>query len=80
MGAEQGPVETDAGDPLQQQAGILAGGEASVFVAAAMEQEIAGTLPGRRKVLVDAWRVCSVISNLTGRPVLLCRTVARSTA
>src|ERR1700745_804395 len=26
-----------------------------------------------------AWRVCSLNSNLTGRPVFLCRTVARST-
>ena len=25
-----------------------------------------------------AWRVCSLISNLTGRPVFFCRTVARS--
>jgi hypothetical protein len=53
MGAEYGRVETDAGNPLRQQAGILAGGEAAAFVAAAMEQKIAGTLPARRKVLVD---------------------------
>jgi hypothetical protein len=53
MGAEQGRVETDAGDPRQQQAGILAGGEAAVPGTVTMEQKIAGTLPDRRKVFVD---------------------------
>ena len=80
VGAEQRRVQTDAGDPLRQQASILAGGEAAAFATAAMEQEIAGTLPARRKVLVDRLARCSVISNLTGRPVLFCRMVARSTA
>jgi hypothetical protein len=80
MGAEQGRVETDAGDPLQQQTGILAGGEAAVPGTAAMEQKIAGTLPGRRKVLVD--RLPRLLGDFepdrtTG---LLCRTVARSIA
>jgi ParB-like nuclease domain len=40
--------------------------------------------PGRFRLAARcssiAWRVCSVISNLTGRPVLFCLTVARSTA
>ena len=53
VGAEQRRVQTDADDPLRQQASILAGGEAAAVATAAMEQEIAGTLPARRKVLVD---------------------------
>jgi hypothetical protein len=35
MSAEQRRVETDAGDPLRQQAGILAGGEAMTLAATA---------------------------------------------
>jgi uncharacterized protein (DUF2336 family) len=53
MGPEQGRVQTDAGDPVRQQAGILAGGEAAALVAAAMEQKIAETLPARRDVVVE---------------------------
>jgi hypothetical protein len=53
VGAEQRWVEADAGDPLGEQAGILPGREAAVFATAAIEQEIAGTLPGCRKALVD---------------------------
>jgi hypothetical protein len=40
----------------------LAGGEAVAFVAAALEQKIAGTLPARRKVLVS--RLARLLSNL----------------
>jgi hypothetical protein len=61
VGAEQSRIETDAGDPARQQARILAGGEASL-AAAAMEQKIAGTLPGHRKVLVD--RLTRLLGNL----------------
>jgi hypothetical protein len=53
MGAEQGRVKTDAGDPPRQQAGILAGREATTFAAAAVEQKIAGRLPSDRQVIVD---------------------------
>jgi hypothetical protein len=53
MGAEEGRIETDAGEPLRHQPGVLAGREATIFAAAAMEQKIAGTFPGRRKLLVD---------------------------
>jgi hypothetical protein len=50
-----------AGDPLCQQAGVLAGGEAAVFAAAAMEQKSAGTLPGRQ-VLV--YRLARLLGDL----------------
>jgi hypothetical protein len=53
VGAEQRRVETDAGDPFRQQAGILAGRDASVFVAATADLQIAGTLSACRQVLLD---------------------------
>ena len=62
MGAKQRWVQTDAGDPLRQQASILAGGEAAAFAAAAMEQEIAWTRSGCREVIVN--RLASLLSNL----------------
>jgi hypothetical protein len=62
VGAKQRRVQTDAGDPLRQQASILAGGEAAAFAAAAMEQEIARTRSGCREVIVN--RLASLLSNL----------------
>jgi hypothetical protein len=53
VGAEQRRVEADAGDPPRQQASILAGREAAPIPAAAMEQKVAETLPGRRDVVVE---------------------------
>jgi hypothetical protein len=53
MSAEQRRGETDAGDPLRQQPGILAGGEATTLAATATKQKIAGSLLGRRNVLID---------------------------
>jgi hypothetical protein len=79
MSAEQRRVETDAGDPLRQQAGILAGGEAMTLAATASKQEIAGSLLGRRNVLID--RLTRLLGDLEpDQKVLFCRTVARSTA
>jgi hypothetical protein len=53
MSAEQRRVKTDAGDPLRQQAGILAGGEATTLAATATKEEVAGSLLSRRNVLID---------------------------
>jgi hypothetical protein len=60
--------------------GILAGREAAAFAAAATEQKIAGTLLGRREVVVD--RLAPLLGDLepNRKTSLVCRTVARSTA
>jgi hypothetical protein len=60
--------QPDASDPLRDETGILAGCHTALRAATAAEQELAGPLAG----------VCSLNSNLTGRPVFFCRTVARS--
>ena len=46
----------------------------------APEEELARLLIGAAMKLPTVSRVCSVISNLTGRPVFFWRVVARSTA
>ena len=45
-----------------------------------LNRRSSGRLLGPAKRSSIAWRVCSVISNLTGRRVSLCRTVARPSA
>jgi hypothetical protein len=47
---------------------------------AGQEQALARSAAGGSQVAIERVRVTSVNSNRTGRPVLLCRTVARSTA
>jgi hypothetical protein len=54
VGAEQRRVQTDAGNPLRQQASILPGDEAPAFAAATMEQGIARMRSGCREVIVNS--------------------------
>ncbi len=50
VGAEQGWVQTNAGDPLGKQAGVLAGGEATVLSAPPSEEEFPRQLVGRLEI------------------------------
>jgi hypothetical protein len=64
-----------ASDPLRNKTGILAGCHAAVRVATACEQELAGAVC--RWTVID--RPAGLLnSNLTGRSVFFCRTIARS--
>src|SRR5260370_14419998 len=70
-------IQPDTADPIRYQARILACGDDFLGTTPACEQELAGLLVGGR-YSSTAWRVCSVNSNRTGRPVFFWRTVARS--
>jgi hypothetical protein len=71
-------VQPNAADPLGNEARILARCHTAFDTTTTGEQELARTFVGDFQIVVDCWRVCSLNSNLTGRPVFFCRTVARS--
>src|SRR5690348_6781603 len=80
MCAEKVRVEADRCNPARDEPRVLPGRHTAVAITTATEQKFAGLLARGFDVIVRACRVCSVNSNLTGRPVFFCRTVARSTA
>jgi hypothetical protein len=78
MRAKQPRIQPDAPDPLRYEPRILARCYGAVRTAAAREQELPGPFAAGLRLSSIAWRVCSLNSNLTGRPVFFCRTIARS--
>src|SRR5215472_7544401 len=80
MGAEQFGVQPDAREPFRKKSRILAGRDAPSRTTVAGEEELTRPLSRNLQKSSIASRVWSVNSNLTGRPVFFCRTVARSMA
>jgi hypothetical protein len=80
MCPEEVRVKPDAGDPVRDEPCVLLRCQASTCTTSAREEELAGFFAAGSHMSSIAWRVSSVSSNLTGRPIFFCRTVARSTA
>src|SRR5450631_1932123 len=78
MRAKQPRVQPNAADPFGNETRILARCYGTVVTTTAGKQEFARRFVGRLQIVIDRLRVCSLNSNLTGRPVFFCRTVARS--
>jgi hypothetical protein len=57
MCTKQSRVQSNAADPLRDEAGILSGRHAAVGAAMAGEQELAGSLLGGLQIIIDDWRV-----------------------
>jgi hypothetical protein len=73
-------VEPNLSDPSSHRPRILPRGQWVIRTAGAREQLFPGLRPLPRSYASSAWRVTSLNSNRTGRPVFLWRTLARSTA
>ena len=78
MRPEQPGVQPNAADPVEDEAGILSGGDAAIGIATAGEQELAGPLVGGLQIVIDGLPGLIAQFKLTGRPVFFCRMVARS--
>jgi hypothetical protein len=70
-------VQTDAGNPLPDQSGILSRRDRSIPPATAAEDKFAGLFPGGSEVIVDRLSGLFRHLELDRLAVFFCRTVAR---
>jgi hypothetical protein len=72
MRTERAGIETDAANPVADEACILPGWSAPAMPARSSKQKLTGLSGcGTDVIVATAWRVCSVTSNRTGKPVFL---------